>query len=37
MLACCLWLGWSVPSSAKYRKAVNCASTQFNQDEFVGV
>ena len=37
MLACSLWLAWSVPSSAKYRSAVNCASTRFNQDEFVGV
>ena len=34
MLACSLWLGWSVPSSAKYRSAVNCASMRFNQDEF---
>jgi hypothetical protein len=37
MLACCWWLGWSVPSSAKYRSAVNWASTRFNQDEFTGV
>ena len=37
MLACSLWLAWSVPSSAKYRKAVNWASILFNQDEFVGV
>ena len=37
MLACSLWLAWSVPSSAKYRRAVNCASMRFNQDEFVGV
>jgi len=26
-----------VPSSAKYRSAVNWASIRFNQDEFVGV
>jgi hypothetical protein len=26
MLACSLWLAWSVPSSVKYRSAVNCAS-----------
>jgi hypothetical protein len=26
MLACSLWLAWSVPSSAKYRSAVNWAS-----------
>jgi hypothetical protein len=32
-----LWLAWSVPSSVKYRNAVNCASMRFNQDEFVGV
>jgi hypothetical protein len=32
MLACCLWLAWSVPSSAKYRSAVNCASIRFHQD-----
>src|SRR6516162_7109533 len=32
MLACSLWLAWSVPSSAKYRNAVNCASMRFNQD-----
>jgi hypothetical protein len=37
MLACSLWLAWPVPSSAKYRSAVNWASTRFNQDEFVGV
>jgi integrase len=37
MLACSLWLAWSVPSSVKYRNAVNCASMRFNQDEFVGV
>jgi hypothetical protein len=37
MLACSSWLAWSVPSSAKYRSAVNCASMRFNQDEFVGV
>jgi hypothetical protein len=37
MLACSLWLVWSVPSSAKYRSAVNWASTRFNHDEFVGV
>jgi len=37
MLACSLWLAWSVPSSAKYRSAVNYASMRFNQDEFVGV
>jgi hypothetical protein len=37
MLACALWPGWSAPSSAKYRSAVNWASTRFNQDEFVGV
>ena len=37
MLACSLWLAWSVPSSVKYRSAVNCASMRFNQDEFVGV
>jgi hypothetical protein len=37
MLACSLWLAWSVPSCAKYRNAVNCASMRFNQDEFVGV
>jgi hypothetical protein len=37
MLACSLWLAWSVPSRAKYRSAVNWASTRFNQDEFVGV
>src|SRR5271170_4895696 len=36
MLACSLRLGWPVPSSAKYRSAVNWASTRFNQDEFVG-
>src|SRR6267154_1368963 len=24
-----LWLAWSVPSSAKYRNAVNCASMRF--------
>jgi hypothetical protein len=32
-----LWLAWSVPSSTKYRSAVNCASMRFYQDEFVGV
>ena len=37
MLACSAWLAWSVPSSAKYRRAVNWASTRFNQEEFVGV
>jgi hypothetical protein len=37
MLACSLWLAWSVPSSVKYRSAVNCASMRFNQDELVGV
>jgi hypothetical protein len=37
MLACSWWVRWSVPSRAKYRKAVNCASMRFNQDEFVGV
>jgi hypothetical protein len=37
MLACSWWLAWSVPSSAKYRSAVNWASTRFNHDEFVGV
>jgi len=37
MLACSLWLAWSVPSSVKYRRAVNCAYMRFNQDEFVGV
>jgi hypothetical protein len=37
MLACSLRVGWPVPSSAKYRRAVNCASTRFNQDESVGV
>jgi hypothetical protein len=37
MLACSWWLVWSVPSRAKYRSAVNCASMRFNQDEFVGV
>ena len=26
MLACSLWLAWSVPSSVKYRRAVNWAS-----------
>ena|ERR1700761_753523 len=35
--AACSWcLAWSVPSSVKYRNAVNCASMRFNQDEFVG-
>jgi len=29
-------VAWSVPSSAKYRSAVNWASMRFNQDEFVG-
>jgi hypothetical protein len=37
MLACSVWVAWSVPSSAKYRNAVNCASMRFNQDELVGV
>jgi hypothetical protein len=37
MLACSLWLVWWVPSSAKYRGAVNWASMRFDQDEFVGV
>ena len=37
VLACSLWLAWSVPSSVKYRNAVNCASMRFNQDELVGV
>jgi hypothetical protein len=37
MLACSVWLAWSVPSSAKYRRAVNCASMWFDLDEFVGV
>ena len=37
MLACSVWLAWSVPSSVKYRSAVNCASMRFNQEEFVGV
>src|SRR5580700_859046 len=37
MLARALWLAWSVPSSVKYRSAVNCASMRFNQDEFVGL
>ena len=37
MLACSVRLAWPVPSSVKYRNAVNCASTRFNQDEFVGV
>jgi hypothetical protein len=37
MLACSRWPGWPVPSSAKYRSAVNWASMRFNQDEFVGV
>jgi hypothetical protein len=27
MLACSLWVAWSVPSSAKYRSAVNWASS----------
>jgi hypothetical protein len=31
------WVAWSVPSSAKYRSAVNRASMRFNQEEFVGV
>ena len=33
MLACSLWLGWSVPSSVEYRDAVNCATMWFNHDE----
>jgi hypothetical protein len=37
MLACSVWLAWSVPSSAKYHGAVNSAPMRFNQDEFVGV
>jgi hypothetical protein len=37
MLACSLWVAWSVLSRAKYRSALNCASIRFNQDEFVGV
>jgi len=37
MLACSLWLAWSVPSSVKYRRAVNWASMRFNQEELVGV
>jgi len=37
MLACSRWVAWSVPSRAKYRSAVNCASMRFNQDAFVGV
>jgi hypothetical protein len=37
MLDCSLWLAWSVPSSAKYRRAVSCASMRFSQDEFEGV
>jgi hypothetical protein len=37
MLPCSSWPTWSVPSSAKYRIAVNWASTRFNQDELVGV
>jgi hypothetical protein len=37
VLACSLWLAWSVPSSVKYRSAVNYVSKRFNQDEFVGV
>jgi len=37
MLACSVRLAWPVPSSVKYRNAVNCASTRFNQDEFAGV
>jgi hypothetical protein len=31
MLGCCL------PSSAKYRRAVNCASIRFDHDELAGV
>ena len=37
MLACSRWLVWSVPSSAKYHKAVNWASIRFSQEAFVGV
>jgi hypothetical protein len=37
MVARSVRLAWPVPSSVKYRNAVNCASTRFNQDEFVGV
>jgi hypothetical protein len=37
MLACSLWLARSVPSSAKYRSAVNWASMRLNHDEFAGV
>jgi hypothetical protein len=32
MLACSVRLAWPVPSSVKYRNAVNCASTRFNQN-----
>lgn len=37
ILACSLWLVWSVPSSAKYRSAVNFASMRLNQDAFDGL
>jgi hypothetical protein len=37
MLACSAWLAWSVPSGANSRRAVNCASMRFDQEEFVGV
>jgi hypothetical protein len=37
MLACSLWEAWPVPSSAKYRRAVNCASMRFIRNEFDGV
>lgn len=36
MPACSLRLAWPVPPSVKYRSAVNCASTRFNQDELAG-
>jgi len=36
MLACSVWLAWSVRSSVKYRRAVNWADA-VNQDAFVGV
>jgi hypothetical protein len=37
MRACSWWVAWPVPSSAKYRRAVNWASMRFSQDESVGV
>lgn len=36
MWRCSLWLAWSVPSSAKWRRAVNWASIRLSQELLVG-